>query len=112
MENKTVVGICILLGFIGLVGLVSGDYYRVYKIEEELKTKGINTKGWVVERWETTGGKNSYAGWNVRCEFQANNAPYSTFDQQDENNEFSVGDTVHIVYIGRNPEISRVNEFE
>jgi hypothetical protein len=86
--------------------LVSGPVFGIYlgkKQDKELADHGRTTTGIVYKKWETFR-KQRHNEWLLRCNFTVNGKVYSTFSVQDKNNQYKVGDTLHVLYSDTNPQ--------
>ena len=97
------------IGFIsfGMTGYMIGNVYRNNQIEKELELYAISTKG-IVKLKKYFSRTKGTGDWEFVCEFIDNNIVYSTFYTRDKLNIISEGDTLNIIYLERNPEISKI----
>ena len=100
----------LISGLLGFPAAIVQDYYRLAQMEMELKANGLITQGVVSERTRKYG--KGYSGYQIVVQFSANGNAYNTFKQNDENDQYREGDSLDVIYLKRNPEISRVLVFE
>ena len=93
VNTKRSVGIAVLAVLI--TGPLCGMYFGK-KQEKELSKNGKVTIGVIDKKWENEGNKGHE--WLFRCSFKVNGVNYSTFTEEDKNNIYHIGDTLHILY--------------
>lgn len=93
----------------GLSGYIIADYVRLYQIEKEFKQSAVKTYGIVTDKWHFHSTK-GYSGWQLKCVFKSlqTGKPFETFTQNDREDKYRIGDTLKVIYLERNPNISRV----
>ena len=99
---------------IACLSLISVPIWGIYlekKQDIELKEYGRTTIGIVYKKWETLR-RRRHDKWLVRCRFFINGKEYSTFSENDKNNLFKVGDTLHIVYLETYPNNCIITELK
>ena len=93
--------------FFGMVGYFLGNEYRDLKIHKELVLTGTITKGTVTSKRFSKPAK-GVGHWEFFCEFEDSIFIYNTFYERDNKNIFTEGDTLDILYLKRNPDISKI----
>jgi hypothetical protein len=100
------------LAFTGLVGYITADYNDHYKIDKEFAESSIHVKGIVSNKWDSGSGRSGH-GLEIICVFRAKDGKmYRSFIQERVKDKYKVGDTLNVIYLERNPEISKVVEIE
>ena len=61
-----------------------------------LSKNGKIAIGIVSKKWENIG--NNGHEWLLQCSFKVNGINYSTFSEEDKDNTYNIGDTLHICY--------------
>jgi hypothetical protein len=95
-----------------LSGYIPADYYRIYRNEQEFKSAALSATGRISFRWREDA--KNYNGWKFQCEFysEPDGRKYLTFPQDDREDKYRIGDTLRILYLKRNPEISKIPALE
>ncbi len=97
------------LGFmiLGFISYGIGNYYRKYRIQNELSKSSVLTKG-IVRGKRYFNSLKGTGHWEYFCEFEHSDYIYSTFYQTDYKNKIDDGDTLVVLFLERNPDISKV----
>jgi len=91
----------------GFLGYLLAGYIRKVNIEKEFKTGSVSVSG-VVKGKRSSFKTKGAASWNFYCEFEHNGVLYKTFREEDGKNRMNDGDSMTILFLQRNPEISKI----
>jgi hypothetical protein len=96
-----IIGACLAPLIVG----PSFGFYHQYQEKKELEAKGIWTKCIVIDE-KYSGGK--IQSWLIKCTYRADNIMFKTNYENDESNQYSIGDTLDIIYSKDFPKIYRL----
>ncbi|MEL7118181.1 MAG: hypothetical protein AAFO07_02035 [Bacteroidota bacterium] len=74
--------------------------------DNDLKINGNISQGVVYKKWLSN--KNSKDEWLVRCHFYYEGKQYSTFSEEDTDNQFQVGDSLLIKFSKKFPDNNKI----
>ena len=90
-----------------IIGPLYGTYMSYIK-NNDLKLHGIETKGIVYKKFQSS----NTSEWLIRCNFRVKNNIYSTFSETDKYNMHKIGDTLTILFNPKFPEECKILELE
>ena len=91
----------------GMTGYFLGNKYQNVKSQKELDLTGTITKG-IIKKKRFFKPSKGVGYWEFYCEFEDSTFLYNTFYTKDIKNKYFEGDSLDILYLKRNPEISRL----
>jgi uncharacterized membrane protein YeaQ/YmgE (transglycosylase-associated protein family) len=87
-----------------LIGPSFGIYHASLEIKE-LKNRGLWTKCIVIDE-KYSGGK--IKSWLIKCTYEIEDLTYETNYEEDKLNQYSIGDTLNLIYSKDYPKIYRL----
>ena len=107
LYNKSTSSYYLAFIVFGMTGYFLGNKYQDFKSQKELDLTGKKTKG-IINKKRFIKPSKGVGYWEFSCEFQDSILVYKTYYTKDIKDKYFEGDSLDILYLKRNPEISRV----